>query len=113
MLSNIVGICSGHDNPDLWFSTDLNVGRPSLKKTKEETKIMDTLEAIKICSHCPVSQECLEQGMKPENLEYGVWGGTLPGERMLAAGVTRGSSFRLAIHFLNKVKLLQSTHAEE
>ena len=39
-----------------------------------------SLEAPKICSECPVRQQCLEQGA---NDEYGIWGGWHPYERRL------------------------------
>ena len=41
--------------------------------------------AIGECYTCPNQAECLEEGMKPKNLSYGIWGGRLAGERMLMA----------------------------
>lgn len=42
------------------------------------------LEAIKVCKHCPVKQECLAYVMEMETNDvrrYGVWGGMTPRER--------------------------------
>jgi len=36
--------------------------------------------AKKICSMCPVINECLDWGLRHEN--FGVWGGTVPRHRM-------------------------------
>lgn len=64
------GLCKGDVNPDLWFSNTLN----------------NVIRAITICSYCPATKACKVEGMKPENIDYGVWGGTLSGERLLEAG---------------------------
>jgi hypothetical protein len=43
--------------------------------------------------------------MKPDNIDYGVWGGTLSGERLLEAGEPIDSEYRsTAIAFANKVR---------
>ena len=41
--------------------------------------------AIGECYTCPNQAECLEEGMLPKNLSHGIWGGRLPGERILMA----------------------------
>jgi WhiB family transcriptional regulator, redox-sensing transcriptional regulator len=39
-------------------------------------------QAKAICASCEVQGECLEFALRnPEETEYGVWGGTSPGER--------------------------------
>lgn len=35
-----------------------------------------------ICRTCPVQSECLEEGMRPENIGFGIWAGTTPAERL-------------------------------
>lgn len=37
-------------------------------------------EAKKICNLCPVRNICLDYAMRTRE-RYGIWGGTLPGER--------------------------------
>lgn len=82
----ITGLCSGSSDPDLWFSDTVDTGgkkgRPIGKETKQRM-IARTLAALSICAICPVKKECLEEGMKLQNIDYGVWGGTLSGERLL------------------------------
>jgi len=36
--------------------------------------IQDIRQALDICNHCPLKNECLEDALK--NNEYGIWGGT-------------------------------------
>lgn len=92
--NTIVGLCTGHSDPDLWFSdtpsTEAGKGRLTLKT--REVMVSRTLQALAICDECPVARDCLIEGMKPQHSEYGVWGGTLPGERMIDRGLSITSS---------------------
>jgi len=54
----------GPDGQDLWFSMI-----PSWMK-----------RAVEICNTCPVQARCLEWAIN-NRIEYGIWGGKLPGER--------------------------------
>lgn len=113
MFSNMIGLCSDYHDPDLWFSdTDDSKGRGRPRKHELEARVVRTLEAIKICSNCPVKQACFQQGMLPENIENGVWGGVMSGERMALANYPINTATQvMAIEFAKKVRLLQSTHA--
>ena len=85
----INGNCTGDANPDWWFP-ELPTGAPSdeaIKAIAEQTNY-----ALKLCSSCPVKEECLAEGMKTEtfrngsiagwgNLPYGIWGGLMAAER--------------------------------
>jgi hypothetical protein len=58
------GLCRNSDDPDLWFSDEVEQdrsGRPSLKKS--EMLIARTIQALKICDMCSVKDLCLEEGM--------------------------------------------------
>ena len=114
MLSDIVGICSDHHDPDLWFSdTDDDKGKGRPRKSELARRVSRTLEAIEICSNCPVKQACLELGMLPENIENGVWGGMMAGERMVIDSHPITNSLHVqSIEFAKKVRLLQSIHVE-
>jgi hypothetical protein len=80
----LTGACTGHSNPDLWFPEFTKQGKPSNKETE---KLMDNaIYALSFCERCPVKDDCLEIGMRYDNLENGIWGGSLPGERLVAAG---------------------------
>ena len=73
------GLCKGDVNPDLWFSNTLH----------------NAIRAVTICSYCPAVVPCKAEGMKPENIDHGVWGGALSGERLLEAGEPLDSERRL------------------
>ena len=83
MISHIVGSCTTDDNPDAWFP-DVPVGRPHASKM--EAIGAETARAMKLCDSCPKQDECLDEGMKPENLAFGIWGGMLAGERVIYTG---------------------------
>jgi hypothetical protein len=75
-----LGNCYGDENPDAWFP-EVPRGFPSINN---QTKLRDeTLRAIALCNSCPKKQACLEEGMEDKNLAYGIWGGTLAGERVM------------------------------
>jgi WhiB family redox-sensing transcriptional regulator len=47
-------------------------------------------QARAICAVCEVQGECLELALSyPEETEYGVWGGTTPGQRRRLRGRSR------------------------
>lgn len=72
------------ENPDRWFP-ELPQGRRTQETTNRLRKEIN--EVIAICQACPFKAPCKAEGMKPHNLNYGIWGGMLEGERMLEAGV--------------------------
>ena len=76
------GNCTGDSNPDAWFP-ELGRGNPSDRKML--ALATEVRRAIGECYTCPNQAECLEEGMQPKNLSYGIWGGRLPGERILMA----------------------------
>lgn len=45
--------------------------------------------ALRTCEGCPVRLRCLDVGLQPENLEHGIYGGTLPVERRQMLGKLR------------------------
>ena len=100
------GLCRNSDDPDLWFSDEMEQersGRPSIKDS--EMLVARTIQALEICSMCSVKDLCLEEGMRKDNLEHGVWGGVMAGERMLAAELPiLGFDRSKKITFANKVR---------
>jgi hypothetical protein len=99
------GLCTGHDNPDLWFSEieSDSKGRPS--NTELKVAISNSRQALAICKVCPAKVDCLAEGMKAENLDHGIWGGTLTGERVVLAGVSLNSNTRKAnVRFAHRVR---------
>jgi hypothetical protein len=63
------------------------MGRGSGGEEKAQAKAQEVNLAIDICKSCDIKEQCLEEGMKPENLYYGIWGGLLAYERILNAGI--------------------------
>lgn len=80
-----LGNCYGDDNPDAWFP-DVPQGAFSVKK--QALLGAEMRRAIALCNSCPKKKACLQEGMKDENLSYGIWGGMLAGERVILSGKT-------------------------
>lgn len=78
----IKGNCTGDENPDAWFPEPPQ-GRPS--DADMIALASETRRAIAECYACPNQAECLDEGMLPKNLSYGIWGGRLAGERLIMA----------------------------
>ena len=72
--------CFGHSDPDAWF--------PESSKHLDERQLIVRrgVEALSVCSYCPVKRECLELGLLNANINSGIFGGTLPYERKEAIG---------------------------
>ena len=103
------GLCTGHENPDLWFSesidSDGESGYVNENSAEYKLRLANVKTAITICNACPVKAECSEVGMKKENLDNGIWGGTLPGERLVLAGVSlTWNNRRQMINFAHRVR---------
>lgn len=95
----INGNCTGDANPDWWF--------PELPRNRISARALEVLTsqtkyALQLCASCPVKTECLAEGMKTEtmrgnvvgwgNLPFGIWGGTMPYERLEMVGITPRTS---------------------
>lgn len=74
--------CRNDANPDAWFPES---PQGNQSQTKMKALAQETLRAINLCNSCPSKASCLEDGMKPSNLPYGIWGGMLAGERLILA----------------------------
>jgi hypothetical protein len=85
----ILGACLDSDNPDLWFP-ELSRGGDHRRNTMLVKKAKEVDLALAICKSCDKKVECLEEGMKPENINYGIWGGLMAGERLAKVGVKIG-----------------------
>ena len=104
---NQYALCKQGDDPDLWFSEENEIeGRRGGPTAEEVQATIDrTIQAIQICNTCKVKDLCLQEGMREENLTYGVWGGMMSGERMLLARKPISNSFtRNKIIFTRKIR---------
>jgi len=98
MRPDMQGLCMTHENPDLWFedSGDLFERRKGSKNPliKFAIRKANMIQAIEICNKCPIRTNCLNEGLKDENLDYGIWGGLLPGERIVMVDKIVGATDR-------------------
>jgi hypothetical protein len=104
----MIGACTNHHDPDMWFpETQLSVGRPSRKAHQD--MVERAITAMNICQTCPVRAKCLELGMREENIEHGIWGGMLAGDRIILARSRRSGTIReQALAFAEGVKAWQT-----
>ena len=79
------GNCYGDSNPDAWFP---EIPRGMRTESNTLKLVNETRRALALCESCPRKADCLEAGMQEENLSFGIWGGTLAGERVLLSGET-------------------------
>jgi hypothetical protein len=104
---NDKALCARYPDPDLWFSEEVeDLGRRGgpTKKQKQDN-INKSLQALSICGKCEVKDLCLQEGMRKENLDYGIWGGKMSGERLLMANQPIQSSDRInKVLFANKIR---------
>ena len=91
MISQLTGgLCTEDKNPDAWFPVIENGNVETMNR-----KALPTVKyAIGVCSRCPIREKCLEEGIKPENLAHGIWGGLLAGQR-IAIAKERGIDYRV------------------
>ena len=90
MISQLRGSCTDDENPDAWFPTIDNGNIETMN-----LRVLPTVQyAIGVCSRCPIRETCLEEGIKPENLAHGIWGGLLAGQR-IAIAKERGIDYRV------------------
>lgn len=81
----MLGNCTKYD-PDLWFQ-EMPKGHVSQRTMRDLSSNIKM--AIQICDTCPIKAQCLEEGMKEENIPYGIWGGLMAGERLTSVGKTK------------------------
>jgi len=86
------GLCVGHENPDLWFAGEVDRDDNEVwtntkeQKQRAQAEVEKAVAALSVCSNCPAKVNCLELGMRGPQLYYGIYGGTMPGERLLMLG---------------------------
>lgn len=82
-MSEAIGLCATSDNPDMWFP-EVPQGRAGQRRMMILGS--SVAKAINICNRCPKQEACLDEGMKDENLAFGIWGGMIAGDRVIASG---------------------------
>ena len=105
---NIEGLCSSKEfDPNLWWN-DYPDTESSGRATHAiiQKSIDDSRIALSVCNRCPTKLECLAEGMRPENTEWGIWGGLTAGERLSLAGKVGANHAR--IHKVQHSKKIRS-----
>ena len=103
------GLCVKHDDPDLWFAgeVDLDDAKSSVNADSQATKleVEKAITALSICKSCPAKDNCLELGSRSAQLYFGIYGGTMAGERLLTAGMSmKNSTNKNKLAFARKVR---------
>ncbi len=105
------GLCVKHDDPDLWFAgeVDLTDASSSVNTNSQATKleVEKAIKALSICENCPAKDNCLELGKRGEQIYFGIYGGTMAGERLLMVGRSmKNSTNKNKLAFARKVRRL-------
>ena len=103
------GLCVGSDDPDMWFAGEVDITDPnsSVNGSSQATKLEvdKAIKALSVCKNCPAKDDCLELGKHGQQLYFGIYGGTMPGERLAMVGrLTKNSIIRQKARFAIKVR---------
>lgn len=107
-MDTIIGNCTGSADPDIWFP-EFPARSPHPTTVKHVAYQVNY--ALSECATCPAKDRCLDDGMRPENLAYGIWGGLLAAERLAIVGHNPdefydGSAEKIAFNLLKRVEPL-------
>ena len=86
------GLCVNHNDPDLWFAGEVDKDDNEVwsnnteQRSRLKLEVDKAVSALSICSNCPAKVNCLELGMRGAQKYFGIYGGTMPGERLLMLG---------------------------
>jgi hypothetical protein len=105
------GLCVKHDDPDLWFAgeAEKEFGEKWTYNREQRQKVAlevdKATQALAICNNCPAKVNCLELGMRGTQIYYGIYGGTMPGERLLKLGRSmKKAEYANTVNFAKKVR---------
>ena len=103
------GLCVGSDDPDMWFAGEVDLTEPnsSVNGSSQANKLEvdKAITALSICKNCPAKDDCLELGKHGQQLYFGIYGGTMAGERLAMMGrVTKNSLIKQKVSFAHKVR---------
>ncbi len=105
------GLCVNHDDPDLWFAGEAEKEfgekwtNTRAQRQRAQAEVDRATQALAICKNCPAKVNCLELGMRGTQIYYGIYGGTMPGERLLKLGRSmKKAEYANKLNFANKVR---------
>lgn len=105
------GLCVNHDNPDLWFAGEVDRDDNEVwtnnreQRSRLKLEVDKAVSALSVCSNCPAKVNCLELGMRGPQKYFGIYGGTMPGERLVMLGKSmRKATLANKLAFARKVR---------
>jgi len=105
------GLCVGHDDPDIWFGGEAEKEfgerwvNTKEQRQRAQAEVEKAVAALSVCSNCPAKVNCLELGKRGPQLYYGIYGGTMPGERLLMLGRSvKKATLANKVNFARKVR---------
>jgi hypothetical protein len=103
------GLCVRHDDPDLWFAGEVDLTDPNssvnTNSKAAQAEVDKAIVALSVCKGCPAKDNCLEIGKRGHQLYFGIYGGTMAGERLLTAGRSmKNSANKQKLMFARKVR---------
>ena len=107
-MGNIIGNCTNSVDPDIWFP---EFAGGTVARSRVDEVAYQVNYALSECATCPAKDRCLDDGMRPENISYGIWGGLLAGERLALIGHSPdeffdGDAEKTAFNMLKKIEPL-------
>jgi len=107
-MDTIIGNCTGNGNPDAWFP---EFAGGTVPRSRVDEVVYQVNYALSECATCPAKDRCLDDGMRPENLAHGIWGGLLAAERLAIVGHNPdefydGSAEKIAFNMLRRIEPL-------
>ena len=91
-------------DPELWWLDD--------QHNLNKEAIEGLTHALNICNRCPLADPCLKIALDDE-AQWGVWGGTLAGERYIMLGLTKSRYQRSAVERARKIRRLTQVPMRE
>ena len=103
------GLCVGSDDPDMWFAGEVDLvdsnNRVNTNSLEVRQQVDNAITALSVCKNCPAKDDCLELGKHGQQLYFGIYGGTMAGERLDMVGMPmKGSTNRNKLAFAHKVR---------
>lgn len=95
-------------NPNPWEVVECRTSDPELwwvDNTESITEDKDKLAlALTICNRCPMREPCRDRGLGDDDILWGIWGGLMPGERLIYLGKVKQYNHQ---RLINKARLVR------
>jgi len=106
------GLCVNHKDPDLWFAGEAEKIEGEVwtnskdQKRRLQLEVDKAASALAVCRNCPAKDNCLQLGLRGlPQITYGIYGGTLPAERMAMMGKLNKNGYtRMKVNFARRVR---------